>query len=473
MLLHLVRRELLDHLLSLRFAIASILCLVVLLLSSGVASRDFSEAASEYNVNVARHHGEIVARTKIQDLWKDIALDRPANVMNVLVRGITPELTETVRFTRGHSIDFPERSEQNPVVLLFPRLDLVFIVGVIMSLLAFAFSYDCVAGERESGLLKLVMSYSVPRDKLILAKWIGGYVALIAPFVLAVLAALLIATLSPRVVPSLETSLSVFAILVAALLFIGALFSVGIFVSSMSQSPTTAITTLLLLWVGFVLAVPNTAPYLVRHLIDVPSRVSVNREKQEIQREGQQAMQELAKEEKERTGIANFWGDEQFQEKSRSMWQTYEEQTARVEEDYRVRFEDRARWSGVFARLSPVTAFNLAAFDLAAAGVAQESRFVEALESHGSTWQKFIAEKRTEYDAFMLEQSKSGTMRFTAEDMARFDNIDMTDYPRFDFKFMSFKERLNLVYPDLLLLVLWNVVFFMLGYFAFLRSRIH
>ena len=473
MLLHLVRRELLDHLLSLRFSIASILCLVVLLLSSGVATRDFSEAASEYNVNVARHHGEIAARSKIRDLWLDIALDRPANVMNVLVRGITPELTETVRFTRGQSIDFPERSEQNPVVLLFPRLDLVFIVGVIMSLLAFAFSYDSVSGERESGLLKLVMSYSVPRDTLILAKWIGGYLALIAPFVVAVLSSLLVAVLSPRVVPTLETSLAVFVILVTALLFIGALFSVGIFVSSVSPTPTTAITTLLLLWIGFVLAVPSTAPYVVRQLIDVPSRVSVNREKQEIQREGQHTLQEFAKAEKERTGIENIWQDEHFQEKSRSMRKTYEEQTAKIEEDYHTRFENRARWSGVVARLSPVTSFNLAAFDLAAAGVAQESRFVETLEQYGSTWKEFAAERQTEYSAFIREQSKTGAVHITAADMARFDDIDFSDYPRFDFKFMGFRERLNLVYPDLLLLVLWNVLFFMFGYLSFLRSRIH
>ena len=44
MLFHIVRKELLDQLLSLRFAIACVVCLVVFVLSSLVLARDYREA---------------------------------------------------------------------------------------------------------------------------------------------------------------------------------------------------------------------------------------------------------------------------------------------------------------------------------------------------------------------------------------------------------------------------------------------
>ncbi len=41
--------------------------------------------------------------------------------------------------------------DDNPLPTLFPPLDLVFIVSIIMSLMAILFSYDAVCGEREKG----------------------------------------------------------------------------------------------------------------------------------------------------------------------------------------------------------------------------------------------------------------------------------------------------------------------------------
>ena len=52
--------------------------------------------------------------------------------------------------------------------------DLVFIIGVFLSLMVFLLSYDSISGEREEGTLRLVFSYNVPRDTFLLGKYIGG-----------------------------------------------------------------------------------------------------------------------------------------------------------------------------------------------------------------------------------------------------------------------------------------------------------
>ena len=195
MLGHIVRKEVLDHLLSLRFAIACIICLIVFLLSALVLTREYGEARSTYSMNMVVHRNEVLQTDEIWSLWRGRNGDRPLNPLNILVRGLAPGLTETVRVQGGGQLDFAEAYERNPIAPLFPPVDFVFIVGIIMSLLAIAFSYDAVSGEQETGVLKLLISYSVPRDTVLMGKWIGGLLALLAPFLVSVVAALLVDSL--------------------------------------------------------------------------------------------------------------------------------------------------------------------------------------------------------------------------------------------------------------------------------------
>ena len=108
MLSHIIRKELLDQLLSLRFAIACVVCLVVILLSSIVLTRDYREAMSTYNMNMVIHRNEVLQRSEVWSLQQGVTVDRPLNVMNVLVRGFNAELSESVRVQPRNRLDFPE-----------------------------------------------------------------------------------------------------------------------------------------------------------------------------------------------------------------------------------------------------------------------------------------------------------------------------------------------------------------------------
>jgi ABC-type transport system involved in multi-copper enzyme maturation permease subunit len=49
------------------------------------------------------------------------------------------------------------------------------------------FVFDAICGEKERGTLKVLLSNSVPRDLVLLGKWIGGYISLAIPFLIALL----------------------------------------------------------------------------------------------------------------------------------------------------------------------------------------------------------------------------------------------------------------------------------------------
>lgn len=476
MLLHIVRKELLDQLLSLRFAIACGVCLIVFLLSAVVLTRDYREALSTYNMNRVMHRNELQQRTEIWDLYQGVTVDRPLNAMNTLVRGLSKELTESVQVQPGNRLDFPEGWRQNPVLPLFPPVDFVFIVGIIMSLLALAFAYDGVSGEAETGVLKLLMSYSAPRDLVLLGKWLGGYLALIAPFTVSFVLVLLVMLLFPDVQPDGESSLAVLALYGLALLYLGAVYSLGLFVSCRTRLASTSITVLLLLWVSLILAVPNMAPYVVSHVVPTPSAEEVAREKQALRQEQQQRMQAIIEEEQERLGRDNVWSDESVQERIRAEGEEVEAEIQKIEDSFQTQVAGQTRLSGILARLSPLTSFNLAAFDLAAAGIAQEEEWVESLEAFGDTWQAYSNEKQRAWREFMerrAAESEDGRVMFTSADMEQFGDLDLSDAPRFHFSHMSVSDRLAGIYVDLALLALWNVAFFMLAYLSFLRYEVN
>lgn len=473
MLLHIIRKELLDQLLSLRFAIACGVCLLVFLLSSVVLTRDYREALSTYNMNKVMHRNELQQRTEVSSLFQGVTVDRPLNLMNTLVRGLSQELTESVRVQPGNRLDFPESWEQNPVLPLFPAVDFVFIVGIIMSLLALAFSYDAVSGESETGVLKLLMSYSAPRDLVLLGKWIGGYLALIAPFVVSFVLALIVTLLFPEVQPDFDSTLAIVSLFVLALMYLAAIFSLGLFVSCRTHMASTSITVLLLVWVALILAVPNMAPYAVGQFVSVPSREEIDREKAAKTREMRDMFQQIVKQEQERLGTDNVWQDEGFQTRQREEGEKFQAEIQKVEDSFLRQINRQTRISGIVARVSPLTSFNMAAFDLAAAGVAQEEEYVEALKTFSGTWQAYSEEKQKAWRDFMERQrTGDGSVMVTSEDMEQFNNLDLSDAPRFEFALMSVGQRLSEIYGDLLLLALWNVAFFMLAYLSFLRYPI-
>ena len=252
------RKELLEQLLSLRFAMACIICLVVVLSSTWVMTKEYKESLADYRTNVVLHKNEI---EESNDLIGDgIKIDKPLNPMQIFFKGLDQELTATATVNAQSEPQFEANYEGNPVGLLFPPIDLLFFIGIVMSLLAIAFSYDAVAGEKELGTLKLLMSYSVPRDLVLLAKWIGGYLALVVPFIVAVLCGLVVLVLSPTVDLRSQDWGALGLIMFCALLYLAAIYSLGIFVSTRTQLASTSITVLLMVWVLGVLVVPNTAP---------------------------------------------------------------------------------------------------------------------------------------------------------------------------------------------------------------------
>ena len=74
MFAHLIRKELLEQLLSLRFAMACIICLVITISSAVVLAKDYKEALADYRTSTVIHKNEL---EEGGDIWGNgVVVDR-------------------------------------------------------------------------------------------------------------------------------------------------------------------------------------------------------------------------------------------------------------------------------------------------------------------------------------------------------------------------------------------------------------
>jgi ABC-type transport system involved in multi-copper enzyme maturation permease subunit len=449
MFLHLVRKELLEQLLTLRFTLAGIICLVIMLTSMFVLTKDYKEALADYRTNVVMHKNEIEESGSFT--WDGIKIDKPLNPMQIFFKGVDKDMTTTARVSGIQEPQFQANYERNPVTFLFPPIDLLFFIGIVMSLLAIAFSYDAIAGEKELGTLKLLMSYSLPRDQVLLAKWIGGYLALIAPFVVSLVCGLVVVSLFPNVELRPQHWTALGPILLVALLYLSAVYSMGIFVSARTQLTSTAITVLLLVWVLVVLIVPNAAPYIAAQIQPVRSFVLVEKEKRQLQHDEAERFDKIVDEWMEANpDVTRFVRNANWTRLNIGRIERLIDGQQKINDQYHKRLDQQIRLAQNLSRLSPLASFAYATTDLAATGVRDRNHFMNQLPSYRKEVSTFG--QQAWIDAASREDWNSRTIE---------------GYPRFVYAESPISDRINWI--DILVLGMWNIVFFMGAYLSFLR----
>ncbi|HOO56689.1 MAG TPA: ABC transporter permease subunit [bacterium] len=273
---NLIRKELLDNLLSFRFVVSSVIVIFIMVLSTGILMQDYANQRDSYNQNQSAHYKHAESFDNyIEFMFSGIGAERPPSELQFFYTGVEKNPNRSTTIFPFFKPSFRGELNLNPIFPLFPAVDLMFVVSIVMSLLAFVFSYDAVCGERQSGTLKLLMSYSISRDKIILSKWIGGYVTLIIPYLIGIVLCILMIIINPRVTVSGDNWAAFMMTVLVSLLFIGVMYSIGLLVSVTSRIPAASISILLFIWVIIVLVIPNSVPFVVDQIkpIDSPSLV--------------------------------------------------------------------------------------------------------------------------------------------------------------------------------------------------------
>lgn len=484
----LIRKEIQETIVDSRFWIASVLCTLLVPLGMYVSLKNYEQRLESYQTSTqqyVRHsRGRIDANFEAKGY-------RPPSPLSVFARGLKDLLNLKVTTTRTGNVEIvSEPDSTNLQAALFGKIDFVYIITTVLSLLAFIFTFSSVTGEREMGTLRLMLSNATPRSSIILAKIIGSFLVFLAPFALSILIGLLV--LSTSSVFSFGSSgilPAVLMMLFITLLFMFCIFCLGVLVSTLTHRSLVSMIVVLLVWVVWALVVPKVSPMIAQIAYPIQSPQVVEDQKQ-MARENllneltvkksdlfKSKMADVQKMMTDGKGQANF---SNMQQSAMEAKKAYDQEKVPLEREYEQRIDEAVRLvENAYAnkrqiqtaiavnlsRLSPICCLTYALSELAGTGTLE----LESFRRKAGQFQDQV--KQTVYDNFETMEIATGGRGGMNVAYAK-EGIDPNSIsvPQLSgYKHTALGEALQTTWVDIMLLALFAILFFFGAFVKFLK----
>lgn len=501
-----IQREFVSNVLTSRFMIGFIVCLLSTAVAVFVQVDDYEKRLSGYNAAIR----EAEAEAQNWELYYNInpKAHRKPNSLGVFNVGaenlgantVTIELAKPV-FELSYPIlgePAQKRGADNPLLAMFLTIDVVFIFKIVLSALAILFAFNTISGEREDGTLKLVLSNAIPRDMIVLGKYLGGMLSLF-PIVFTSLIVALIIALSSRVTAFDGNDIShIVLIFAVSLLYVSTWYLLGLLLSIWTKTPATTLILSMVIWVMLTIVHANMAaivvekfpPYqskpeteYVRSAADVWDQFQKERDTY-IKRRGYENLRDSIIWEPgtspERTdrfltffsyGIENLYFIEGYilndiEKADTAIFQ----EILSYQEPLRIAYADKAeailnkpaeerernaKFTDVLARISFADVYHYAVGTIAGTDRQSYNDFIQDSRAY-----------KREIVEYLKDKAAFSSRAWFSNDQGA---ADLTDLPVFQQRRFSLPESLSRAYIDILILLAWNIVLFMAAYVSFLR----
>ena len=274
MLMTMIQKEIMHHLLSVRFVALLVMCLLLVPLTLFTNYRNYRQNLVDYQEAVKLANIEETTVNLKMPLEPELEVSKlilKPTALSVFANGLADTLPSYLGMTRN-GITQGAPAVVSSLSNLLGHLDFLFIVSTVFSLLALLFTFDAVAGEREAGTLRITLANSLPRDLFLWSKLIGGYVVFIVPFLVSLLFGLLMLVWQGFPLGESEIFPRVLGLTLISLLYIGVFFAIGTVISTYLDNSKTALIVAFTVWVFAVLITPRVG-FLAAKLI-APARTS-------------------------------------------------------------------------------------------------------------------------------------------------------------------------------------------------------
>lgn len=484
----LIRKEIQETVVDSRFWIASVLCVLLVPLGMYVSLKNYEQRLDSYqtsNQQYVRHNrGRIDANFEAKGY-------RPPSPLSVFSGGLKDLLNLEVTTTRNGNADIgSEPDSTNLQAVLFGKIDFVYIVTTVLSILAFIFTFSSVTGEREMGTLRLMLSNATPRSNIILAKIIGSYLVFLAPFTLSLLIGLLVLNISNVFSFSSSGILpAILVMLIITLLFMFCIFCLGVLVSTLTQRSLVSMVVVLLIWVVWALIVPKISPMIAQIVYPIQSPQVVEAQKQmareNLQNELTTKKSDLFK--SKMAGIQKMMTEgsvqpnsNQWQKSAIEAKQAFDQEKIPLEREYEQRIEEAIRLVDNtytnerqiqtaiainLSRLSPICCLTYALSELAGTGTVEMESFTRKAIQFREQVQHMV------YDNFEIMEistgGRGGMNVAYAKDGVDPNNIAVPQLS--DYEHTTLSKALQTSWVDIMLLALFSILFFIGAYVKFLK----
>ncbi len=497
MLKTLIGRELLDNLMTFRFAAVLLITLLLVVANTVVLIQDYEQRLESYNDAVKMHDTQLRKAKTYSMMY--LFVDRAPNPLSIFNVGLDKRLGNLMGIWHGFVPtlwDAQMHGTDNPFIAFFSSIDIVFVFEVILSLMGLIFAYDAIAGERERGTLHLVLAQPIGRGQILLAKYISAMACLLVPLVLSLLFALLLLT---RSIPlSTADFLRIAGIVFTSFAYLSLFYLIGLLISVATRRTGTALMLAMFVWGFLILVYPN----LIRATVNPGGNIqagmkTAQNQIQQILNEHEQECQKfleneiIAAETSEFSKAFGLYNDTYLDpvtltsyienvnfisaipskfEKDVPLAKRYydfvERLTIRtIEKTWRIRkqaleniFVRQATMDRILLRLSPVGIYDAATQAWAGTDLSGLRIFFEAARQY----------RRVIIDYFYAKDAFASREWFVADKGA----VDWSTLPQFTFERRDVGTNAKRALPDLFLLLIGNLVLFMGIVLIFIKSEV-
>ncbi|MFQ5603706.1 MAG: ABC transporter permease [bacterium] len=462
-----IEKELREIIGSTKFAVTFGVCSLLILLTFYASAQNHQVNLQKYRAAKAENFRQLQGLTD----WLRVNNYRiflPPQPLESLVIGISNDIGRTIEMAgRGELSAHDSRFNNDPIFALFRFLDLDFLIQIVFSLFAILFAYDAINGEKERGTLRLTFANAMARDKYILGKLIGSFLALVAPLLIPILLGMLILPMMGLHLTG-EEWLRLLFIVLTGLLYFGVFLTLSIFISAMTTRSSNSFLLLLVIWIFAVLIIPRTSVLIAGRAVEVPSVDELasqkNRLRSQLWNEDRKKMATF-KPGKTSDFEAMHQEFQKFMEKlAEERNKKMLELTDRLNEDRRNRQIQQERLAFSLAKMSPTSAFSLATTKLTGVSIELKNHFLKEAVAYQKEYGEFMKEKTG-----MNPGGGMIIMHLKQDDEEEEKPIDPKEMPEFKYHQIPLTNSLNAALFDIGLLGFFNVLFFAGAFVKFLR----
>ena len=489
MIFHIVKRELYDHLSSLRFALTTLLILMLMIVNAVVYIGEYKQRISEYRGQVVASRNELKSRGSTLyrltlkgpgHLYKKpsplaFCADGGEKVLLGEVRGNTAGRTRwwqegdaSYKFTEIWGLIYPPNRDllfisdyipgERSIMPDYIKIDWGFVTAALLSFMGILFTFDAISGEQERGTLRLMLANSISRNEVICGKFLSAFLAIATPFLIGTIVCLSIIHLSEAVQFQGGHWVRLGFIVCVALIYTSIFILLGLLISSRVRESSTSLAILLLIWTVWVVLMPNALGSLGNRLQPRPTPKEFMTQVQDSREDLRTRYFARIKEPPQRevpATIATALGAEYVNKDA--------ELRDRLRTDYLFAELRQIQNARSLTRISPAATVQYAFEALAGTGFSRHLDFISQTRQYAKQFRQFLIDT----DRSDPESPHAvGIPEGTSQRPVNFDAI-----PKFEDRH-RFGTDFNAAIADLLLLILFLLVLFIGTFLSFLRMEI-
>ena len=495
MLWTIVRREITANILSFRFLMGLLIYFSLIVTNLFVLTRGYEDRLQSYQTAVRENEDEI-RQVKIYSEFGQthrLKCNRKPKLLSIFNEGIDKRKGNTVTIAHGHVPAVAEQyGSDNPYLNIFSSIDFTVICQVVMSLLGLLFSYDAISREKEAGTLRLTLSCPIQRPTLLLGKYIAGIASISLPLMASFVAGLLVIQFSPYVSFSSSDWIRILLIFLVSMFYVSLFFLIGLFFSTLTHRSSITLMFSMCVWVIFVLIAPNLTVLLVEHTSPIQSEESYKAQADELWGEfGGKAGDYLKKRGfdlpwepadpgglgvlesrteygsgetvslrhfRNENGVPFVQGYYGFKENLRAQ---YADKVWQIRKAYLDENPNRQSLLALnISRISPAAVYYNTAAILAETDLGSYWQFMEQARQYRREWVEYLRDEKIFFSRRWFTGKNSQ------------ETLDLSGMPRFKEQSEGIGGSLQRAAPDIMILAVLNILFFMGAFISFLRYDI-